>query len=72
MAVPRVVPQHNEFKNLDCQTALSAYTKAKGILPRCKTEAVTTPGDGALIRNVVQYVGYAPKATILGVGPKCR
>jgi hypothetical protein len=32
-----VVPRHRDFKNLDCQTALSAITGAKGILLRCKT-----------------------------------
>src|ERR1017187_10323998 len=40
MAVPRVVPQHSDFNNLQCQTSLTALTGAKGILPRCQT--VTT------------------------------
>jgi hypothetical protein len=35
-----VVPRHSDFKNLDCQMALSAITGAKGILLRCKTEIV--------------------------------
>jgi hypothetical protein len=40
---PGVVPQHSDFNNLDCQTALSALTGAKGILLRCKTGTVITP-----------------------------
>lgn len=43
MAVPRVVPQHNDFNSLQCQTSLTAITGAKGILPRCKTGTVTAP-----------------------------
>jgi hypothetical protein len=33
---PGVVPVHGKFKNLDCQTALSATTGAKSFLPGCK------------------------------------
>jgi|HubBroStandDraft_4_1064222.scaffolds.fasta_scaffold37457_3 hypothetical protein len=30
------VRRGSDFKNLDCQTALSAITADKGILPRCE------------------------------------
>jgi transposase InsO family protein len=47
---PGVVPQHSNFKNLNCQTALSATTDAKGILPRCKTGTVITPSRMPFVR----------------------
>jgi hypothetical protein len=42
LAVPRVVPQPSDFNNLQCQTALSALTGAKGIFLRCQTGKFTT------------------------------
>ena len=38
---PGVVPQRSDFKNLDCQTALSAIAGAKGIFLRCKIEPLS-------------------------------
>jgi hypothetical protein len=53
MVGPGVVPRHSNFKNLICQTGLSAITGAKGILLRCKTEnnhnAQTALRDGDLL-----------------------
>ena len=34
---PGVVPRHKDFKNLDCQTALSASTGTKSFFRDCKT-----------------------------------
>jgi hypothetical protein len=45
MVGPGVVPRHSDFKNLDCQTALSGITGVKGFLLRCKT------GTAACIAN---------------------
>jgi len=57
VAVPRVVPRHSDFNNLDCQTALSAIKGAKGILPRCKTGIVPNAqlGRCALLPLNVRY-----------------
>src|ERR1039457_3846383 len=42
MAVPRVVPQHSDFNNLQCQTSLTALTGAIGIFLCCQTGKFTT------------------------------
>ena len=39
VATPGVVPRHSDFKNLNCQTALSAHTGAKGFFLRCKSNS---------------------------------
>jgi hypothetical protein len=73
--VPRVVPQHSNFNNLDCQTTLMAITGAKGILPRCQTRTVTTPKRiaayvhrvGRKVANSISIYGkrgaYEPRRT---------
>ena len=48
---PGVVPRHSDFKNLDCQTTLSATTGAKGILPRCKTQTSRQTSTAVLWRT---------------------
>jgi hypothetical protein len=60
---PGVVPQHSDFNNLNCQTALSAITGAKGILPRCKTRTVTISYESA-VRYVRIMSAIPPIATI--------
>jgi hypothetical protein len=53
MVGPGVVPRHSNFKNLICQTGLSAITGAKDFLLCCKTEnnhnAQTALRDGDLL-----------------------
>jgi hypothetical protein len=44
---PAVVPRRGDFNSLDCQTAVSAMTGAKGILPGCKTGTARISADFA-------------------------